>query len=106
MRGKLLIALAGLLFLLGYASCTATAQNAKSDGGAPVADYQRTKESHEKAAATGDAKAMTAMGDLYYRGEGMPQDYLKAKQWYEKAAAAGNARAMSYVGELYKHGEG
>src|ERR1039458_5085153 len=106
MTSRLLIALAGLLFLLGYATCTATAQNSKPDGGAPVADYQQARKQYEKAAATGDAKAMTALGDLYYFGRGVTQDYQQAKGWYEKAAAAGNARAMSYMGELYDYGEG
>src|ERR1039458_10584530 len=98
MTSRLLIALAGLLFLLGYATCTATAQNSKPDGGAPVADYQQARKQYEKAAATGDAKAMTALGDLYYFGRGGTQDYQQATGWCEKEAAARDTRAMASIG--------
>ena len=64
----------------------------------------------EKAAAKGDARAMTSLGMLLYRladdGHGVAQDYAKARDWFEKAAAKGDARAMTSLGMLYDDGHG
>src|SRR5262249_12640218 len=60
----------------------------------------------EKAAAAGNAAAMTSVGWLYSDGQGVPQDYAKARDWWEKAAAAGNAAAMTSIGWLYAKGQG
>jgi TonB family protein len=67
--------------------------------------YQTTKGEYEKAAAAGDVAAMSALGDLYYFGDGVPQDYRKAREWYEKAASEGDAVAMRYLANLYYHGQ-
>jgi TonB family protein len=69
-------------------------------------DYQEARERYEKAAAAGDAVAMSNLGNLYYYGHGVPQDYRKAREWYEKAAANGNAAAMRNLGDLYHNGQG
>jgi tetratricopeptide (TPR) repeat protein len=69
-------------------------------------DYARAREWYEKAAAKGDATAMTNLGQLYHYGRGVAQDYAKAREWYEKAAAKGDATAMTNLGFLYQGGEG
>ena len=38
-------------------------------------DYQKAKEWYEKAAAQGNARAQTNLGDMYYNGEGVSQNY-------------------------------
>ena len=54
-------------------------------------DYAKAREWYEKAAAAGDAVAMSQLGLLYDNGQGVAQDYAKAREWYEKAAAKGDA---------------
>jgi TPR repeat protein len=57
-------------------------------------------------AASGDAKAQFALGDLYEDGNGVPQDYAQAAAWYRKAADQGYAVAQLDLGVLYEHGNG
>ena len=57
-------------------------------------------------ASQGDVKAQVNLGELYSKGEGVPQDYEKAAQWYEKAAAQGFASAQVNLGVLYDKGRG
>ncbi len=49
---------------------------------------------------------MNNLGDLYAKGNGIPQDYEQAGRLFEKAAAAGNALAMNNLGILYENGWG
>ena len=66
------------------------------DNGQGVAqDYAKAREWYEKAAAKGDASAMSNLGLLYHNGQGVAQDYAKAREWYEKAADKDNASAMT-----------
>lgn len=44
--------------------------------------------------ATGDAEAMTLLGELYASGYGIPQDDNKAAEWYQRAVEKGNREAM------------
>ena len=69
-------------------------------------DYAKAREWYEKAAAKGDANAMSNLGVLYDNGQGVAQDYAKAREWYEKAAAKGDANAMNNLGLLYNNGHG
>jgi TPR repeat protein len=64
-----------LLVLIAASSPYSYALSLANEGQAGSQDAQPTKESAEKAAAAGDAKAMNALGDLYYNGKGVPQDY-------------------------------
>jgi predicted Zn-dependent protease len=69
-------------------------------------DHSRAHQWLEKAAAAGNAAAMSAIGDNYAGGQGVPQDYAKARDWYEKAAATRDARAMIKLAEHYSKGQG
>ncbi len=76
------------------------------DASAAGGDYAKARQSFEKAAARGDAGAMSRLGDLYLKGNGVPQDYTVARSWYEQAAAKGFREAMDRLGELYYQGLG
>jgi TPR repeat protein len=58
-------------------------------------DFAEARAWHEKAAAKGDAGAMTNLGSLYFNGQGVSQDYAEARAWYEKAAAKGEPVATA-----------
>jgi TPR repeat protein len=63
------------------------------DGGAR--DYAKAADWFEKAAAKGDATAMTGLGTRYYDGRGgLTRDYAKARELFEKAAAKGEPFAL------------
>lgn len=57
-------------------------------------------------AQTGDAEAMTNVGEIYERGMGVEPDYGKAAEWYQKAADKGYSRAIFNLGTLYEQGLG
>ncbi len=59
-----------------------------------------------KAAEQGDAAAQSNLGEMYYKGEGVPKDSVKAVEWYRKAANQGDARGQSSLGMMYAKGEG
>ena len=59
---------------------------------------------YRKAAEQGDADAQDALGDLYDKGQGVPQDYAQAALWYRKAAEQGLAEAQLGLGTLYGGG--
>ena len=61
---------------------------------------------YRKAADQGDADAQDALGDLYDKGQGVPQDYAQAALWYRKAADQGNSSAEFILGYLYLDGDG
>ena len=55
-------------------------------------------------AATGNAAAQNALGDLYAKGEGFPQNYDEALKWYRSAAEKEFAEAQYNLGVLYETG--
>jgi uncharacterized protein len=57
-------------------------------------------------AATGDARAQTLMGLLYYRGRGASQDHAEAIRWFRRAADDGEAAAEFYLGVMFAEGQG
>jgi len=46
----------------------------------------------------GDVKAMTLLGELYAKGQGVSRDDQKAAEWYKLAADRGDANAMYALG--------
>jgi uncharacterized protein len=77
----------------------ATAANTRGDHATALKTFQSL-------AAQGNAEAQNNLGELYAKGQGVPQDYAQARQWYEKAAAQGNALAQNNLAELYFAGLG
>jgi len=59
-----------------------------------------------KAAAAGYAEAMTVLGLVYERGEGVPVNRETAHAWYQKAAGAGDRDSMFNLGLDYRDGRG
>src|SRR5437764_550880 len=57
-------------------------------------------------AKTGDAKAMTMLGELYSNAMGIKRDYAKAAEWYKRAADAGDREAMFALAMLRIAGRG
>ena len=47
-----------------------------------------------------------SLGDMYYRGEGVPKDYSEAFTYYRKAAEMGHPVAQGNLGSCYSSGEG
>lgn len=58
------------------------------------------------AAEGGDAKAQSALGDMYQRGLGVQKDVAQSADWYRKAAALGYAPAQAMLGYMYYEGVG
>ena len=52
-------------------------------------------------AKMGIAAAQNALGEKYYRGQGVPKDYFEAENWFHKAAEQGYAKARLSLGRLY-----
>jgi len=44
------------------------------------------------------------LGDLYFRGRGVPNGYAEALDWYSKAAAQGHPMAQYRLGVMYAEG--
>ena len=57
-------------------------------------------------AEQGDADAAYTVGDMYDRGNGVPQDYGEAVKWYTPAADQGVAAAQDRLGFFYSFGRG
>jgi hypothetical protein len=59
-----------------------------------------------KAAEQGDAKAQTALGLMYAKGQGVTKDDAQAVTWFRKAAEQGDAEAQFNLGLMYAKGRG
>jgi len=59
-----------------------------------------------KAADQGHSGAQVALGDMYYKGEGVAKDYAEAVKWFRKAAEQGNSYAQFSLGWMYAKGGG
>ena len=69
-------------------------------------DHARAFIGFRNHAARGDAHAQLILGDMYAKGEGVPEDDTEAVRWYRLAAEQGYAPAQSAVGFMNVHGEG
>ena len=57
-------------------------------------------------AEQGNASAQYNLGQIYRRGDGVPQDYKTEVKWYTRAAEQGNATAQYNLGVMYEEGNG
>ncbi|MDZ4255847.1 MAG: tetratricopeptide repeat protein [Sulfuritalea sp.] len=57
-----------------------------------------------KAAADGNASAMTQLGARYEKGNGVTKDLVQATAWYRKAAKAGDIAGMAGYGDMLFNG--
>ena len=76
------------------------------ESGEGVQDYREAVKWYRKAAARGYAPAQRSLGDMYYRGKGVPQHYREALKWFRMAAEQGDALAQILLGEMYAIGRG
>ena len=60
----------------------------------------------QQAAAKGNPKAETQLGEMLLRGDGIAKDEKRGVTLLEKAARAGNSAAAFRIGMLLMHGEG
>ncbi len=71
-----------------------------------IKDYQTAARLYRELAEQGDVEAQTKIGQMYYRGMGVPENYAEAAKWYRKAAEQGDAGAQGSLGMMYFSGEG
>ena len=69
-------------------------------------DYAAAASGFRTLAEQGDATAQSNLGDLYFKGQGVPQNYAEAVKWYRRAAEQGNAYAQGRLGVSYYEGLG
>ena len=46
------------------------------------------------------------LGNVYFRGQGVPKDYAQAVKWFRKAADQGMPESQYMMGVIYDRGEG
>jgi len=73
----------------------------RTGGGGGWADLKEL----QQAAAKGNPKAETQLGEMLLRGEGVPKDEARAVALLEKAARAGQSGAAFRIGMLLANGE-
>ena len=69
-------------------------------------DHARAAIGFRNHAARGDAQAQLILGDMYAKGEGVPEDDTEAVRWYRLAAEQGDVSAQLSLGFMYDKGEG
>jgi TPR repeat protein len=69
-------------------------------------DYKSALAFFRKTAEAGNVKAMTYLGVMYEKGQGVKTNYAHAIQWYQKAADFGDPRAMNNLASMYEDGHG
>ncbi|MDO4952317.1 MAG: tetratricopeptide repeat protein [Synergistaceae bacterium] len=58
------------------------------------------------AADRGNTTAMLMLGNLYYKGKGVPVNMQTAAKWYRAAGELGEASALNNLGVMYRYGDG
>jgi len=61
---------------------------------------------YERAVAAGSARAMTALGDAYSNGDGVPRDRRRGLEYFYDAAVLGDAPAMLALARAFRIGDG
>ena len=92
--------------LLGSAGVGWSADFRKGLDAAQRGDFKTSLEEWEPLARLGDAFAQYNLGQMYRKGQGVPQDYETAVKWYRLAAKQGIADAQHNLGVRYAKGEG
>jgi hypothetical protein len=69
-------------------------------------DYDTALSIWRNLADEGSADAQYALGDAYFKGQGVSRDLNESMKWFERAAKSGNARAMFNIGAAYWEGNG
>jgi uncharacterized protein len=69
-------------------------------------DYATALRLWRPLAEQGNRDAQTAVGMMYWHGDGVTQDYKEAAKWFRLAAAQGDVMAQSVLGDMYHDGQG
>jgi TPR repeat protein len=99
-----------LLLGLGLLIAIATSVSADplKDGVAAytTGDYATALRVFRPWADQGNPDALTALGVMYVKGQGVDQDYAQALDLFGKAMSAGSADAEAELGYMYRSGYG
>jgi TPR repeat protein len=68
--------------------------------------FQKPLKLYKLAAEKNGAYATFQLGELYYKGHGVPQDYLTGAEYYLKAFKLGHKNGMSGIRSCLLHGDG
>ena len=71
-----------------------------------INDYQKAARLWLPLAEQGDAIAQSNLGNMYRKGQGVPQNYKEAYKWYHLSAKQGLASGQSNLGDMYSLGLG
>jgi TPR repeat protein len=69
-------------------------------------DFKAAVKEFSRLADTGDARAQSYLGYMYYVGQGVKQDYGQAVRWFRKAAKQGDRDAEYNLAVAYAFGKG
>ena len=95
-----------LTLLLGSIGNSESADFQKGLTAAHSGDFATALREWIPLAEQGDAGAQNNLGQMYRRGQGVPQDYKTAVKWYRLAAEQGDAYAQGNLGMMYAFGDG
>jgi TPR repeat protein len=95
-----------LAVLLGSAGMSVSQDFQKGVDAYDTGDYSLALDEFTPLAEQGDASAQYNLGEMYRRGDGVPQDFATAMKWYTLAAEQGNASAQYTLGLMYYNGQG
>lgn len=101
MRRTILILTLGLALSTPVHADIAAAYYALNHG-----DFKAAVEEFSRLADTGDARAQSYLGYMYYVGQGVKQDYGQAVRWFRKAAQQGDRDAEYNLAVSYAFGKG
>jgi TPR repeat protein len=69
-------------------------------------DWASALRLYRRAADQGNADAANSLGNMYFRGVGVPYDDTEAARWFRRAAELGDASAQRNMGNAHRFGQG
>ena len=103
---KTLIIIPFLLFCLLLGVPSYSADFNKGLTAAQNGDFTTALKEWKPLAEEGNAVAQFNLGQMYRKGDGVPQDYKEAVRWYTLAAEQGQVDAQFNLGVMYDLGQG
>ena len=91
-----------LAVLLGSAGMSVSQDFQKGVDAYDTGDYSLALDEFTPLAEQGDASAQYNLGEMYRRGDGVPQDFATAMKWYTLSAEQGDAAAQYNLGQMYR----
>ena len=95
-----------LAVLLGSLVTGCGADFDKGLAAAQSGDFATALREWRPLAEQGDARAQFNLGEMYRKGEGVPQNDKTAVKWFTLAAEQGHAGAQFNLGLMYYNGQG